>query len=293
MPVRHIALCVFVALIWGAAFPLTAIALDDTPPIFFATVRFVMAAAFVVVVPRPAVRWRTLAALGVLLGAGQFGFMFVAMTKGISAGLASLLIHSQAFFTVAISMLVYREPVRRPQVLALLLALCGFAFLAADRAGADALTGVALILVAALSAAIGNNMFRRLGAVDMVGVSVWMSLFVPLPLFALSLLVEGAGSARGLILTLSWPSLAAALYSAVLATVFAFAVWGRMFAAYPAAKVAPFFLLVPIFGMTLSVVVLGEDVTRTQLLGSALVFAGLCLALWPRTGPGIPGRPVG
>ncbi len=281
MAPKHIALALLVALIWGATFPVTAFALRDTPPIFFVVVRFVIASAFVLVVPRPAVPWRVLILLGLLLGAGQFGFMFVAMTRGISAGLASLLIHSQAFFTVMIAMVAFREPVRFRQAVALLLALAGFACLVFDRSQAGSLVGMGLILTAALSAAAGNNLLKSLGDADMLGVSVWMSLAVPLPLLALSVFVEADGDVAGLFASMSWVTLAAGVYSALLASVFAFAVWGYLFARYSAAKVVPFFLLVPVFGMGLSMALLGETLSRLQFAGAILIFAGLCLALWP------------
>ena len=89
-------------------------------------------------VPRPPVPWPKLIALGLLLGAGQYGFLFLSMTHGISAALSSLLIHSQAFFTIVIAMLVFGERLRRRQLLAMGLALAGLAFLVVNRAEACA-----------------------------------------------------------------------------------------------------------------------------------------------------------
>ena len=247
----------------------------------FACLRFLAAAVFVVFVPRPAVPWPKLIALGLLLGAGQYGFLFLSMTHGISAGLASLLIHSQAFFTIVIAMLVFGERLRRRQLLAMGLALAGLAFLVVNRAEAGALGGLVLILLGALSAAGGNNLMKSLGRVDMLGVAVWMSLAVPLTLFLLSLLFESGGAPLSLFADITWVTAAAVAYSALVATLLCFAIWGRLLVTYSAANVMPFFLLVPVFGIALSVWLLGETLSLLQILGSLLIFAGLAMALWP------------
>lgn len=288
---RDIILAVGAALIWGATFPVSAIALETTPPIFFAFLRFLCAGAFALVIPRPAISWPTLIVIGLLLGAAQFGLMFVAMTQGISAGLASLLVHTQAFFTIIIAMAIFGERLTRRQVFALALAAGGLGCLVVNRAEAGALGGLALILLAALCGASGNNILKSLGGgsakgkaaqpVDMLSVSVWMSLVAPLPLLALSLMLEGDGSMTALVATVSWATVGAVAYSAILATVMVFALWGRLLVTYPAAMVAPFFLLVPVFGMSLSALILGERLSGLQIAGAVLIFGGLTMALWP------------
>jgi len=279
---RDFLLAILAALIWGATFPISAVALQSTPPIFFAFLRFLCAADFVLVIPRPTVPWSKLFLLGLLLGAGQYGFMFVSMTKGISAGLASLLVHSQAFFTILIAMLAFSERLHRRSAAALILALAGLAFLAVDRGESDAIAGLLLVLIAALCGAAGNNLLKSLGKADMLGVAVWMSLAAPLPLLLLSLKLEAEGSPWLLLHTISWEVAAAVGYSAILATVLVFAIWGRLLTRYPAAQVAPFFLLVPVFGMALSALTLGERLSLLQIAGALLIFVGLAFALWPR-----------
>ena len=277
---RDLFLGVLAALIWGATFPITAVALDSTPPIFFAFLRFACAAMFVIVVPKPEIPWRYLLAAGLLLGAGQFGFMFYAMTKGISAGLASLLVHTQAFFTVAIAMVAFSERLRLRQVGALALALAGLGCFVVDRAEAGTLAGLGLILVAAFCGASGNNVLKSLGKVNMLGVAVWMSIASPLPLLAISISLE-FDDIGDMIKVVSWQTLVAVAYSAVLATVIAFAIWGRLLVTYSASMVAPFFLLVPVFGIGLSTILLDETMSQLEASGALLVFAGLAVLLYP------------
>ncbi len=280
MPLRHIGLAVLAALIWGATFPITAVALDSTPPIFFAFLRFAAASLFVIVVPRPAVPWQTLMITGLLLGAGQYGFMFVAMANGLPAGIASLLVHTQAFFTIGIAMLIFGETFRFRQGIAIMLAMAGLALMVLDQAESGGLLAFGFILLAALCGAAGNNILKSLGHVDMLGVAVWMSLAAPLPLLLLSLVFESHGPIQSLIGSVSWVTVGAVAYSAILATVLVFAIWGRLLATYPAASVAPFFLLVPVFGIGLSTLLLGELLTFGQICGAILIFIGLTIATW-------------
>ena len=100
-------------------------------------------------------------------------------------------------------------------------------------------------------------------------------------MLALSLALEAEGAPAELFRGISWTTLGAIAYSAVLATVMVFAIWGRLLASYPAVKVAPFFLLVPVFGLGLSALLLGERLAGLQIAGAVLIFLGLSMALWP------------
>ena len=279
---RDILSAVLAALIWGATFPISALALESTPPVFFTFLRFSCAALFVFAIRRPPVAWWKLVLAGLLLGAGQYGFMFTSMAMGLPAGLASLLVHTQAFFTILIAMSLYSERLDGRAAMAVVLALLGLILLVLDRSDTGGFEGIALILLAALCGASGNILLKSLGRIDMLGVVVWMSLIAPLPLAVLSLFLESNGNPVSLIETISWATVFAVGYSALLATILVFTIWGRLLVKYQAAKVAPFFLLVPVFGISLSAIVLGERFTGFQLTGAGLIFGGLALTLWPR-----------
>src|SRR5438132_1680539 len=105
LPPLHVLLAIAVALVWGTNFAIIKIALAHLPPLLLATLRFVFAfIPAVFFLKRPPVQWRYLAAYGVLIGAGQFGLLYLAMERDISPGLASLVIQMQVFFTIALSM---------------------------------------------------------------------------------------------------------------------------------------------------------------------------------------------
>ena len=107
---------------------------------------------------------------------------------------------------------------------------------------------------------------------------VWLSVIPPVPSLVLSVLLDGPRG-LGALVRASWFGLAAALYLGVVATVLAYAIWGRLLRRYPAATVTPFALLAPIVGAVSSSVVFGERFGGRRLAGMALVLVGVAITV--------------
>ena len=284
LPLRHFLLALAVVTIWGTNFVVIKLALGHLPPLLFAALRFTLAlipALFFL--PRPAVRWQNLALYGVLIGVGQFGLLYVAMDGFISPGIASLVIQSQVFFTIALSMRLSGERVRPFQWCALLLATAGIVVIGWHTDGTTTILGLALILLAALAWAGGNMAAKRGQPANMLAYVVWSSAFSVPPLFALSLAFEGWDAVSAGVLhsdVLTWAAIA---WQAWGNTLFGYVAWGWLLARHPAATITPMALLVPVFGMGASALILGESLPTWKLVAAALVMAGLALnLLWPR-----------
>ena len=286
LPAPHFLLALAVVAVWGTNFVIIKVALHALPPLLLGVLRFALALLpAVFFIPRPAVPWRKLAAYGVLIGAGQFGLLYLAMNGHIAPGLASLVIQTQVFFTIGLAMVADGEHVRPHQWLALGMAGAGIVLIAVNTGGDTTLTGLALVLVAALSWACGNQVARSMGRVQMLGVVVWSSAFALPPLLLLSLCFEGpARMVEGL--TAADAAVWAAVgWQALGNSLFGYAAWGWLLARHPAATVAPMALLVPVFGMAASALLLAEALPLWKLGAAALVMAGLALNLfWPRRG---------
>jgi O-acetylserine/cysteine efflux transporter len=284
LPLPHILLALAVAAVWGSNFVVIKIALAHLPPLLFATLRFAFAflpAAFFL--KRPAVPWSHLAAYGVLIGVGQFGVLYIAMERDISPGLASLVIQTQVFFTIGLSMWLNRERVQLFQIAALIMAAAGLGVIMAHAGSEVTVLGLALTLTAALCWAGGNLVAKASGTVNMLAYVVWSSLFSVPPLLALSLLFEGwpaiEAGLRGAD-ALTW---ATVLYQSFGNTLFGYGSWAWLMARYPAAAVAPFALLVPVFGMSTAALAMSEPLQPWKLFAAALVMSGLALNIaWPR-----------
>lgn len=283
VPPLHLLLALAVVAVWGTNFVVIRVALDDLPPLLFAALRFTFAfLPAALFIRRPAVRWQALAAYGVLIGFGQFGLLYIAMRSDISPGLASLVVQSQVFFTIGLAMYFARERLRPFQIAALLLATAGIGVILVHTDGSTTPLGLGLVLVAAMSWAIGNHVARTSGVFDMLGFVVWSSLFSVPPLVIGSLLFEGPASIGAALTRADTATWAAVLWQSVGNTLFGYAAWGWLLARHPAATITPSALLVPVFGMASSAILLNEGLPDWKLLAATLVIGGLAVnILWP------------
>lgn len=281
MPPRDLALVALVILSWGSNFSAMKIALEELPPLLFVGLRFAILVPFILLVPRPA-GWLAILAIGTLINMGQFGFLFSAMKADVTAGLASLILQSQAPLTILLAYLVYGERITWIQGAGIGLAAIGLAGFGLASGGNVTLVGLGLILCGALCWACGNLVFRRLPGVDMLALFLWASLVPPLPMLALSFGLETA-TPFAAIADLSLRGWLAVIYVALISTVLGYSIWGTLLSRHPAAQVTPFALLIPVVGLATAAVVLGERVTPAEAMSSAVVLAGLTLAvLGPR-----------
>lgn len=281
---RHLLLGLAVVAVWGSNFVVIKLGLQQLPPLLFAALRFALAAVpAVFLLRRPAVAWRNIAAYGVLIGAGQFGLLFMAMRADITPGLASLVIQLQVFFTVGLAMLLSGERPQRFQWVATAMAAAGIAVIALHSDGSATPLGLAMITAAALAWAAGNLVGRAAGQVDMLAYVAWSSLFAVPPLLLMSLLTEGWPRISAGLAGAGWQTWAAVAWQSVGNTLFGYGAWAWLLSRYAAASVTPLALLVPVFGMAASAWWLGEGLPGWKLGAAALVMTGLAVnVLWPR-----------
>lgn len=284
LSLRHGLLALAVMAVWGSNFVIIRLGLNQFPPFLFAGLRFTLAALpGVFFLPRPKVSWLNLAAYGVLIGAGQFGLLFLAMNGHISPGLASLVIQVQVFFTIFLAMWRNGETLRGYQIAACLLAVAGIVVIAAHVNGHTTPVGLALVVLAAACWALGNTVAREGRPDNFLAYVVWGSLFSAPPLLAVSLLVDGPaaiGQALGHATLWGW---VAVLWQSVGNSWFGYASWAFLLARYPSAIISPWALLVPVFGMGAAVLWLGEPMPPWKVAAAMLVILGLAVSVfYPR-----------
>ena len=282
MPLRHVLLAVCVAAMWGLNFIAIDVSLDAFPPLLLAAIRFgLIALPTLVLVPRPDVPWRWLIGYGLGFGVLQFGFLYWGMTEGMPAGLASLVLQASAPFTVMLGALFLRERLTPVRVVGILTAIVGLTVVGWQRAEHATVLPFLLTLAGALGWAIGNVSSRQARTTRPFHLMLWMTVIPPLPFLALSLTFEGPqliGEALNVALTLDGlvPTLGL-LYTVVVATLVGSGIWTWLMSRHPASVVAPFSMLVPVFGMSAAWLVLAEVVRPGEILGGVLVVAGVLI----------------
>ncbi len=279
MPRRDAIAAVVVACAWGVNFVVIDVGLATIPPLLFVAVRFALIAfPAVLLVPRPDVGRRSIVAIGLFLCVGQFGLLFVAMDRGMPAGLASLVLQLQVVFTIVFAAGFLAERPGRSQVGGVAVAVAGMSLIAVGRASAVPLTAVGLCVAAAASWGAGNTLTRRVGTKRPFSLLVWSSLVAPVPLLVLSLAFDGFGSWRESAGRIGIGAVLSVAYVVVVATFFGFGVWTWLLSRHPASRVAPFTLLVPPVGIAAAWLARGERANGAELAGAAVVLVGLALA---------------
>lgn len=274
-----------VVVVWGLNFLAIHAGLEHFPPFFFAALRFaVMAVPVILFVPRPQVPLRWLLLYGAGFGVVQFAFLFLAMATGMPTGLASLVLQSSAPFTAILGVLLLGERMSVRQVAGIGVAVGGMVLIAVDRIGHGASAGLipmVLTLVAGLGWAFGNLGSRLAKAPNPLHLTLWMCVVPPIPLYLVSLAVEGPGAGFDAIRTVGDHSGLVALvglaYVVLIGTIAGSGLWTFLMGRYPASTVAPMSLMVPVVGITASWLILGEAPSALQVTGAAIVIVG-CVA---------------
>jgi O-acetylserine/cysteine efflux transporter len=279
MKPSDICLAVLVAVTWGLGFLASRWALDELSPALMTTLRFAIAALPCLFVRRPDVSWPILISISFWLFLGQFLAQAWGIAHGVPVGLASVIVQSQALFTVAFAALAFREIPTRLQMAGIGIAMVGLLMICGT-VGFDFSVGAfAVLLTAPISFAIGNLLLRRAQDVPMFDLFAWLCLVPPLPLLALTLVIDGPQTTWHSLMHMSPRGLISMLFIGAISTCVAYWLWGRLLRDYTAAQVVPFALLVPFVGAAASSIVFGETFGALRLAGMITVIGGVAIML--------------
>ena len=301
MPPIYTALAVLVTFIWGVNFTFIAWGLESFPPLMLTALRFFFTAVPLVFFLKPPKFNRTLLIYAIGTFVMQYAFVFTAMHLGASAGLTALLLQIQIFITVLLAYFILGEAVSRMQIIGMLVGVLGLSVIALNLGGDMPLAGFVCILIAAIGWSFGNIASKqastqatqqgsdgaiipsntgsnKASALSALALVVWGGLIACVILTLSSLIFETEAWQLATFTEASlksWLSLGFIVY---VSTLIGFGLWAHLLSQNTASKVMPFALLVPVFGMTTSVLLTGEVVTWWKMLAMILILSGLVLA---------------
>ena len=279
---RDSLLAALVATVWGFNFVVIEWGMGDVPPLLFLAVRFVaVLLPAVFLAPRPPVPWRVVALVGVFMSLGQFGFLYSAMAAGMPAGLAGLVLQAQVVLTIVIAAVALRERPTAAQVAGVTIGAVGLVVVGLGRGGHVPVVALALCLLAALSWAVGNVVSRASGATGGLSLTVWSALVVPLPLAALSFVIDGSDTFARAADAFGWQAALSTVYTAGLASLMGYGIFNGLLSRNPSAAVVPWILLVPPVAIGSAWLLLGEQPSAGELVGGALLVTGVLTTLRP------------
>lgn len=293
MPPIHRLLAAAVAVIWGVNFLAIHLSLAAFPPFLLVALRFTLIAIpTLLLVPRPQVKTRWLIGYGLGFGVVQFIFLYWGMAAGMPTGLASLVLQASAPFTLILGALLLGERPRAQQWVGIALAVAGMVVVGWSRAQAAALVPFLLVLAGAVGWAFGNLASRQAQPPNPLHLTLWMSVVVPVPMLVLSLIFEGpaqiVAAFAGSFSLAALPAWGGLAYTCLIGTVVGSGLWTWLMARHPAGVVAPFSMLVPVAGILTAALVLGEWPNPLELIGGAIVVAGVLVGAATRRPTDVP-----
>ena len=281
-------IAVLVAVIWGLAFVASRIALDEFSPELMTALRFAIAAIPCLFVRRPDVSWPLLIAISFSLFLGQFLAQAFAIAQGVPVGLSSVIVQSQALFTIAFAALLFRELPTRMQTIGIAVATLGLLMICGTVGYDFSVVAFAVLMISPVSFAVGNLLLRRAQHARMFDLFAWLCLAAAVPLFVLTLVTNGPQPTWHALSHMSLTGLGCMIFLGGFSTSIAYWLWGRLLRDYPAAQVVPFALLVPFVGSAASSIVFGETFGPLRLAGMVTVVGGIAAMLLAKRSQALP-----
>ena len=275
MKPQHIIMAIFIAFSWGMNAPLVKLAVGLSEPFFFAVLRSALLGLLVVFFPKPRVSWPVVNAFALVHGA-KISFLYYSLKIGLSAGISTVILQSQSIFTVLLSVLIFKEIVSRRAYYGLAVSFLGVAIIGLDLQSSGNFLGMIYVLIAAFLAAISFLLMRKRKNVHYMSFIGWFNMLSVLPFFIMAYVFEGMPSILHTLHNFSWYLLFIIFLSA-LTVIGAYAFMVYLLERYDASQVAPYLLLIPVFGLSGSYICLGEWCELRSLVGSMVVIAGLAL----------------
>jgi drug/metabolite transporter (DMT)-like permease len=275
---------IFAAIFWGLNFAATKYAADFLPQLFIGAFRFIgggLVLLFVLRILEPESRMRRrdilpMAGLGCFgIGAAQTAFTFgISLTSAASTGL--VFTTAPVWGMVLGFLLGLERPSWRGVVgVGLCILGVGIVFYGGLSSVEDSLVGDLVILLAAVC--VGAYTVFSMPVLERhspLAVATYPTLFGGPAILILSLPYLG---------DVEWGSLglgpwAALVYSAVLATAFAFAAWQRGISRIGANRVLIYQYLITLTGVTSGIIFFGENLGIEKIVGGAVILVGVYLA---------------
>ena len=287
MDLRALAMGLAFALMWSSAFSSARIIVADASPLFSLAARFLLSGLLGVIIARAMgqswhltrAQWRATFLFGICQNALYLGLNFVAM-QWVEASMAAIIASAMPLMVALASWLIFRERLGPLGIIGLIAGTAGVVLIMGARisGGADPLgvlfylTGVLALTFATLAirgATSGGNFLMIVGLQMLIGA------------FALAIVALAVETPR---INPSWPLLFAFLYTTLVPGLLATLVWVMLLDRIGAIRAATFHFLNPVFGVGIAALLLGERLTTMDMIGVAIITAGILAVQLARQG---------
>lgn len=276
---KPILLTLFLCLLWGGLTPALKLALQGMPPLAIAAWRFLLGwiciwswsrIRKISLSPSPR-QYFSLFILGILFVV-QISALNVG-TRFTTSGYAIVLLNTSPLFVAILAhCFIPGDRLTRGKALGLFLAFAGVSSIFLESAAVhNVMLGNLLTLLSGFLLALiyvyMKHLLRTLGAIQVV---FWEMAYGVPGFFVLSLWLEADA-----IYLLSPDVIVSVLYQGLVIAGFCFLVWTLLLERYSASRLTSFQFSIPVFGVLLSSIVLGEELSLRFLLGVSAVATGI------------------
>lgn len=270
-----VCLAIFVQVLWGGVLTLAKPLVGQLPPILLMAVSYSLA-GLVLFPVAPHLRTRPRHLLVISLTAGTIqAAMLLSGLKLLPASMAMLILQLQIPFAALLSWIVGRDKPSLRNWIGMALVLIGIAIVIGRPSGEGRLLGILLV-----------GFSGAFWAGGQVGIAVWsrdsgLAVYAGLlryaapQLWVTSLVFEG--NPVPALQSIGAESWIAILVLAFLGCVLPYALWYRLLMRYRVDEVMPFSVLMPVVGVILSIVELGEPITEGLIIGGGILTVGLAV----------------
>ncbi len=276
MKPKHLLLMLLINLLWGANFIAAKWAVVEFPPVFAASIRFLI--VFLLLLPFLKIvkgKMKPLLETAITLSAFHFGLLFfaIALTDEMSVIVIGTLINVP--FATLLAVMFLGEKLGWRRILGLFFAFAGLFVLVFDPRAFMFLDALMLVVLSALAYAVGTIFMRRLSGIHPMTLQAWVGVIGFPTLLILSLYFE-----EGHLAALEGASLKAygsIVYSAIAASIIGHGGIYYLLQKYPITIIAPQTLMAQVFAIIFGILILGDVLTLEMAIGGALTFLGVII----------------
>ena len=277
MAFRDFALLFFVCLVWGLNLVVTryVVGIEGVPPIFFAGIRFFGIALVLVPFLRPLPdNLPIMFAIAMCIGAAHFGLLFIGLATADASAVAVVGQLGVPFSTL-LSMVFLGERVGWRRGLGITLAFSGAVLIAFEPGQFDLSFGLIYVMASAFIGAAGGILMKRVTPVSAFRMQAWVGVFSFAPLLVFSFLMESDQIGR--YVAGGWLVWLATAFAILGVSIFGHGGFYSLIKKYDVSLLSPLTLMTPIWGVVFGIVLLGEALTPSLVVGAAISLTGVLI----------------
>ncbi len=265
-----------VAFFWGSNFTAVKLSIIEIPGLLALSLRFLLTAIILLpFITKPKISFAKLYLVSLVFGIFYIGLLYYGMHLGLNTSLTIILIQLNIPFSIIIARIFLKESLTLKTILGVAIAFLGMAVVAGTPHLIGNNVAVFILLLSAFFYAIFNIQSRKLKEIPPSSLLCWTSLISMPHLFMISYFIDG--NPIDLMQNLSHIGWASIIYSAAISGALGITLWIYLLQKYPISQVMPFNLLVPFFGISISILLLDEIPSWHIIVGGLITLGGIAV----------------